>query len=222
MNAAFFQPGRLYQHPSEGVLLVAHVGTAPAPFEHHMETLGVAFGWRWDVSPNGITEGLGSYTTPDFFGWEPLDDAHEEPFGCLWCGDAQHHHGHQRHPVVGMHQWERPAEVQVKARMRARRAPDTDVHRAEVLAEAAQTEITPPDNDTVARRAHLAHAIGRGGRWKSGTVVRWYEANGYTGCTVHTTREDLVALASAGVAVQHDEPGVRYYTAAREGGDRRG
>ena len=79
------------------------------------------------------------------------------------------------------------------------------------------------DNDVVARCAHLARAIQQsGGRWKSGTVVRWYEANGYTGCTVHTAREDLVALASAGVAVQHDEPGVRYYTAARHGGDRRG
>ncbi|MEU3160047.1 hypothetical protein ABZ753_21700 [Streptomyces griseoincarnatus] len=79
-----------------------------------------------------------------------------------------------------------------------------------------------PDNGTVARRAHLAQAIGRGGRWKSGTVTDWYAANGYTDCTVRTARGDLAALWQADVIVMNDEPGVRYYTAARQGGGRRG
>jgi hypothetical protein len=79
-----------------------------------------------------------------------------------------------------------------------------------------------PDDSTVARRTHLARAIRQGGRWKSGTVTDWYAANGYTGCDVQTARGDLTALRQADVIVQHDEPGVRYYTAARHGGDRRG
>ncbi|HEX5567419.1 MAG TPA: hypothetical protein VFY14_10935 [Streptomyces sp.] len=117
----FFQPGRLYQHPTEGLFLVTYVGTAPAPFEHHAETLGVAFGWRRGLSPNGVVEGLGEYTTPDFHGWEPTDDRHETPYGCLWCGDAPGHHGRQYHPAIGVHGWERPTDDQIKARMLARR-----------------------------------------------------------------------------------------------------
>lgn len=77
-----------------------------------------------------------------------------------------------------------------------------------------------PDNATVARRAHLLNAINQGGRWKSGTVTRWYQDNGYTGLDVHTARRDLAVLRESGAIVQHDEKGVRYFTAARAGGSR--
>ena len=77
----FFKPETTYRHywpdgtPSpEGWFLVKFVGRAPEPFEHHSETLGVAFGWRRGLSPNGVVEGMGSYVTPDFARWreEPL------------------------------------------------------------------------------------------------------------------------------------------------------
>jgi len=72
----FFEVGKTYRHywpdstPSpEGWFLVKLVDKAPPEFEHHRETLGVAFGWRRGLSPNGVIEGLGSYVTPDFAGW---------------------------------------------------------------------------------------------------------------------------------------------------------
>ncbi|MGA5604051.1 hypothetical protein ACPCUF_23950 [Streptomyces griseoincarnatus] len=77
-----------------------------------------------------------------------------------------------------------------------------------------------PDNDAVARRAHLARAIRQGGRWKSGTVVRWYEEQGYEGLGPNAARNDLAALRRAGVIVPHDEKGVRWYSLARQGGAR--
>ncbi|QCR49858.1 hypothetical protein [Streptomyces sp. SGAir0924] len=66
------------------------------------------------------------------------------------------------------------------------------------------------------RHAHLLHAINAGGHWKSGTVTRWYEANGYPGLDVRQARHDLAVLRDSGALVQHDEAGVRYFTAARE------
>jgi hypothetical protein len=74
---AFFQTGRAYRHGNargseEGLFWVKYVGTAPGPFEYHSELLGVAFGWRWGLGPNGDWEGLGSYSTPDFAGWEEV------------------------------------------------------------------------------------------------------------------------------------------------------
>lgn len=77
-----------------------------------------------------------------------------------------------------------------------------------------------PDDSTVARRTHLARAIQQGGRWKSGTVVRWYEEQGYEGLGVQAARADLHALRDARVVVQHDEKGVRWYSLARQGGAR--
>ncbi|GAA2457115.1 hypothetical protein [Streptomyces macrosporus] len=117
----FFEAGRLYQHPDEGVFLVAYVGTAPEPFEYHSETLGVAFGWRRGLSPNGVVEGLGSYTTPDFHGWEPIDNPSAEPSGCRWCGVEEREHMQRWKSSVGWHQWAAPTDEQRKARMLARR-----------------------------------------------------------------------------------------------------
>ncbi|MFH9414004.1 hypothetical protein [Streptomyces rochei] len=71
-----------------------------------------------------------------------------------------------------------------------------------------------------ARRAHLLHAISAGGRWKSGNVNRWYEENGYRGLGIRAARHDLAVLRDSGALVQHDEKGVRYFTAARSGGSR--
>jgi hypothetical protein len=72
----FFESGKTYIHSSpngsEGIFDVRYVGAADSPFEHHSETLGVAFGWLWGPSPNGTWEGRGSYTTPDFAGWEEI------------------------------------------------------------------------------------------------------------------------------------------------------
>ncbi|WP_327066825.1 hypothetical protein [Kitasatospora sp. NBC_01302] len=71
----FFKPETAYRHSSEngseGIFLVKYVGRAPGPFEHHSETLGVAFGWLWGPGPNGW-EGRGAYLTPDFVGWEEI------------------------------------------------------------------------------------------------------------------------------------------------------
>ncbi|MFE0808162.1 hypothetical protein ACFW34_11850 [Streptomyces sp. NPDC058848] len=86
------------------------------------------------------------------------------------------------------------------------------------VTEAYASEEAPPPalaaNTT--RRAHLLHAINAGGRWKSGTVTRWYEANGYPGLDVRQARHDLAVLRDSGALVQHDEKGVRYFTAARQ------
>ncbi|KMS79067.1 hypothetical protein ACH49_13480 [Streptomyces leeuwenhoekii] len=81
-------------------------------------------------------------------------------------------------------------------------------------------DATPPGNVDVARRAHLLHEISKGGRWKSGDVVRWYERNGYAGLGVRAARHDLAVLRDSGALIQHDEKGVRYFTAARQGGHR--
>jgi hypothetical protein len=131
----FFIPGRTYRHhredgsPSpEGLFLVAFVGRAPEPFEHHSETLGVAFGWRQGIDANGTWEALGSYETPDFAGWVevlPVDSTDAEPDGCRWCGDAPGHHGSQFMPGIGLHRWVQPSDRQRLERMRNRRAART-------------------------------------------------------------------------------------------------
>jgi DNA-binding transcriptional ArsR family regulator len=84
----------------------------------------------------------------------------------------------------------------------------------------AGADATPTTTDT-ARRAHLLHTITtQGGHWKSGTVARWYEAHGYNGLRLRAARHDLAVLRDAGALIQHDDKGVRYFTAAREGGRR--
>jgi hypothetical protein len=126
----FFQPGHAYLHhlpdgsPSdEGLFLVAYVGRAPEPFEHHSETEGVAFGWRQRPGPNGVWEGAGSYDTPDFAGWREvtLPDTAAVPNGCRWCG-VPLPHGLQHLPGIGLHAWEEPSGRQRLERMRARRS----------------------------------------------------------------------------------------------------
>lgn len=44
-----------------------------------------------------------------------------EPFGCARCGVEKRSHGRRYIGGAGMHAWERPSDVQVKARMLARR-----------------------------------------------------------------------------------------------------
>src|SRR5690242_4345461 len=44
-----------------------------------------------------------------------------QPYGCAICGDSQDHHGSQWHPLPGLHQWARPTDAQILARMKARR-----------------------------------------------------------------------------------------------------
>jgi hypothetical protein len=46
----------------------------------------------------------------------------EPPFGCTYCGDERHHHGSQWAPIIGMHQWMEPTQVEILKRMRRRRA----------------------------------------------------------------------------------------------------
>ncbi|MFD4257775.1 hypothetical protein ACFWR9_09085 [Streptomyces sp. NPDC058534] len=96
-------------------------------------------------------------------------------------------------------------------------------HDAHIRAEALAESVPPPAlaADTT-RRAHLLHAISAGGRWKSGAVVLWYERNNYAGLGVRAARHDLAILCDSGALVQHDEKGVRWFSAAREGGGRRG
>ncbi|WP_035796442.1 hypothetical protein [Kitasatospora mediocidica] len=128
----FFIADRTYRHyledgsPSkEGLFTVAYAGTAPEPYEHYSETLGVAFGWQQGIGPNGEWEALGSYTTPDFAGWvevTPVDDKAATPDGCRWCGGSPDHHGRQFTPGIGEHQWAQPSDKQRLGRMQARRA----------------------------------------------------------------------------------------------------
>lgn len=68
----FFVMGNTYEHAAEGIFLVKYAGRAPQHFEHHSETLGVAFGWRRDARAGavGVPRGdCGAYTQTDFAGW---------------------------------------------------------------------------------------------------------------------------------------------------------
>jgi hypothetical protein len=67
------------------------------------------------------------------------------------------------------------------------------------------------------RRARLFNEISLGGRWKSGDVVAWYERHGLTDLSVRTARQDLATLRDSGALTQHDEKGVRYFTASQKG-----
>lgn len=66
------------------------------------------------------------------------------------------------------------------------------------------------------RRARLLSEISLGGRWKSGDVVAWYERHGLD-LSVRTARQDLATLRDSGALAQHDEKGVRYFTASQKG-----
>jgi hypothetical protein len=44
-----------------------------------------------------------------------------EPSACTWCGIARRGHGRQFADAAGWHEWERPSDAQVLARMKARR-----------------------------------------------------------------------------------------------------
>lgn len=83
--------------------------------------------------------------------------------------------------------------------------------------EKSSREATATDTN---RRARLLHEIALGGRWKSGGVVRWYRVNGFPNLGVRAARFDLATLRDSGALVQHEEKGVRYFTAPRGGGHR--
>lgn len=126
----FFVPGTTYRHygedgepTAEGLFLCVYAGRAPAAFEHYSEELGVAFGWRQGIGPNGEWEALGSYETPDFAGWREVRPLLESgvPDGCRWCNQPRPH-GHQYVAGVGLHQWAQPTDRQRLERMQARRA----------------------------------------------------------------------------------------------------
>lgn len=130
MTAAFFEPDKTYRHydehgepTTEGLFHCVYAGRAPAAFEHHSETLGVAFGWRQGIGPSGEWEALGAYDTPDFAGWREvrplLSPGH--PDGCRWC-NLPRPHGHQYVEGIGQHQWAQPTDRQRLERMKARRA----------------------------------------------------------------------------------------------------
>jgi len=44
-----------------------------------------------------------------------------EPSACTWCGIARRGHGRQYADAAGWHEWERPSQEQILARMKARR-----------------------------------------------------------------------------------------------------
>ncbi|MEU9640893.1 hypothetical protein [Streptomyces sp. NPDC048188] len=82
----------------------------------------------------------------------------------------------------------------------------------------AGVDATPADTT---RRAQLLYAMStQGGRWKSGRVTRWYEANGYEGLTVRDARRDLAVLRDRGHIHQHDSAGVRFFTTSLNGDSR--
>lgn len=88
-------------------------------------------------------------------------------------------------------------------------AGDDAAARSEGKSSRPAADATPTD---INRRARLLHEISLGGRWKSGDVVRWYEAQGLTGLGVRAARRDLTVLRDSGRLVQHDVKGVRYFT----------
>ena len=80
---AFFEPGRVYQHRSEGEFFVSHVAVPPPGWNSPGNALRVAFGWRRIErdAPLAGTEGYGiyvsshhteAYVTPDYYGWRPM------------------------------------------------------------------------------------------------------------------------------------------------------
>ncbi|GGQ38307.1 hypothetical protein ACFFKE_32185 [Streptomyces mutabilis] len=93
---------------------------------------------------------------------------------------------------------------------------------ASAAREAAKTEATPAAAPSpafaadTARRAHLLADMAKDdSHWKSGRVARWYEANSYPGLGVRAARHDLAVLRDSGAITQHDEKGVRFFTASR-------
>lgn len=78
LDSPFFEVGKTYRHDSphgsEGVFTVEFVGRAPDGFEHYAETGGVAFGWKKSIDLHGKEEPNGSYETPDFAGWEEINE----------------------------------------------------------------------------------------------------------------------------------------------------
>jgi hypothetical protein len=49
------------------------------------------------------------------------DGTAQPPFGCRWCGEERRCHGLHHVPGAGLHEWARPTDAQVLARMKARR-----------------------------------------------------------------------------------------------------
>lgn len=45
---------------------------------------------------------------------------HPEPMGCRWCGVNDREHVQRWKPPAGWHQWEKPTQEQIKARMQER------------------------------------------------------------------------------------------------------
>lgn len=82
---------------------------------------------------------------------------------------------------------------------------------------AAGVTAAPTDTN---RRARLLHEMDLGAHWKSGDVVRWYEAQGLAGLGVRAARRDLAALRDSGAVSEHDEKGVRFYTRNFQKGSR--
>jgi hypothetical protein len=78
-------------------------------------------------------------------------------------------------------------------------------------------EVIPADTN---RRARLLHEMAHGARWKSGDVVRWYQAQGLTGLGVRAARHDLAVLRDSGAITEHNEKGVRFYTLNSQKGSR--
>jgi glutamate 5-kinase len=74
-------------------------------------------------------------------------------------------------------------------------------------------EAAPKDVLAVQRQAALLRAItAQGGRWKTGRVIRLYQALGYGPVGKSRAAHDLRALHQARRLKRHDRKGVTYYT----------
>ncbi|MFF4900523.1 hypothetical protein [Streptomyces sp. NPDC001068] len=61
------------------------------------------------------------------------DGTPPHPYGCRWCGIEPAEHRQRRTAAAGLHAWARPTNVQILARMRARRAAHTEARRLAAL-----------------------------------------------------------------------------------------
>ncbi|NED75374.1 hypothetical protein G3I51_24225 [Streptomyces sp. SID9944] len=82
--------------------------------------------------------------------------AFEPPYGCLWCGDEQHHHGKQWAPIVGVHSWTAPDGKVILERMLRRLAarPPRLVTARDRLRAVHADAYPSPDGDPVCATCH--------------------------------------------------------------------
>lgn len=88
-----------------------------------------------------------------------------KPYGCLWCGDEEHHHGQQWTPIVGMHPWTAPHDRLILERMLFRLAarPARPITVRDRLRAVHADAYPSPDGDPVCATCHRTDCPATGG-----------------------------------------------------------